>query len=217
MFGTNNASDAALDYIFSDRHKDALSTEKQHFAEARVRHHDRQSGHRGGGGEHERLGFVYEPARVPDLQFSADYYNVDLTSAIAPEGSQAVCDRCFALDPTLAVCADEIALQPTTGDVSVIHNTYVNINAAKVAGWGFETSYSFEPDFLGRRSEAMSVRVLAGYLDELSESPLNRPKIDRAGSAITPDWTVTGIVSYNIGKLGLSLQQNWESDSKRNV
>jgi iron complex outermembrane recepter protein len=163
------------------------------------------------------LGFVYEPTRVPGLQFSADYYNVDLTSAIAPEGFQAVFDRCFAIDPTLAACADEIALQPTTGDVSVIRNTYVNINAAKVAGWDFETSYSFEPDFLSRRAEAMSVRVLAGYLDELSESPLNRPTIDRAGSAITPDWTVTGIVSYNIGKLGLSLQQNWESDSKRNV
>jgi iron complex outermembrane recepter protein len=162
------------------------------------------------------LGFVYEPTRVPGLQFSADYYNVDLSSAIAPEGFQAVFDRCYALDPTLAACSDEIALLPS-GDVSVIRNTYVNINAAKVSGWDLETSYSFEPDFLGRRAETMSVRVLAGYLDELSETPLNRPKIDRAGSAITPDWTMTGIVSYTIGQLGLNLQQNWESDSTRNV
>jgi outer membrane receptor protein involved in Fe transport len=159
------------------------------------------------------LGIVYQPEGAPGLQLSVDRYIVDLTQAIGTFREQDIVDQCF---ETGALC-EKIDRSPSTGLITLIRTTFVNIDAAKVSGWDFETSYRVEPNLFGQRSESLNVRLLAGYMDENSSTPLGGTKIDEAGSALLPKGTATADVSYFIGDFGFSLQQNWQSRSKRNA
>ena len=93
----------------------------------------------------------------------------------------------------------------------------VNINAAKVTGNDFEIAYRLEPDFFSDQAESMSFRFIGGYMSENSTTPLNAAKLDQAGAFNLPKETATANFFYNIGDLGINLQQTWHGRTVRNV
>ena len=93
----------------------------------------------------------------------------------------------------------------------------VDIDAAKVAGYDFEASYRIEPDFFSNRAESMFIRLIGGYLEENSSTPLGGVKIDQAGGPTLPKKTFTATVGYTAGRFGINLQQNYRGPTKRNV
>ncbi|HEX5420626.1 MAG TPA: TonB-dependent receptor [Gammaproteobacteria bacterium] len=159
------------------------------------------------------LGFVFQPSQVKGLQFSLDRYSVDLTSAIGTFREQDIVDQCY---ETGALC-DKIDRNPATGFITLIRTTFVNIDAAKVSGWDLETSYRMQPNLFPNKTESLGLRVLGGYMDENSSTPLGGTKIDQAGSAELPKGTLTADLSYNVGNFGVNVQQNWQSRTKRDV
>src|SRR5690606_30966696 len=70
---------------------------------------------------------------------------------------------------------------------------------------------------LADRSESMFVRLIGGYMDENSSTPLGGVKIDQAGGPNLPKKTLTATIGYTAGRFGINLQQNWRSSTKRNV
>ncbi|MES2603471.1 MAG: TonB-dependent receptor, partial [Pseudomonadota bacterium] len=165
------------------------------------------------------LGFVYQPSWLEGLSLSLDRYDVELSDAIASFTEQQTVDEC---NRSGALC--EYIIRGTDGFIQTIRVQFININAARVKGYDGEISYRMEPDFLSRYAETMSFRLIAGYMQENSTTPLNSPKVDRAGAdAITqgggylPELTVTANLTYNVGDLGISLQQSHQSDLRRNA
>jgi outer membrane receptor protein involved in Fe transport len=158
------------------------------------------------------VGFVYQPSFVEGLSFSLDRYVVDLTSAIGTYTEQQTIDECIA---TGTLC-DRISFG-ADGRISTILVKFVNINAAKVKGYDMEASYRLEPDFFSAQAESMNFRLIAGYMDENSTTPLGGSTLDQAGSASLPKETLTANAMYSIGDVGISLQQTWLGDSVRNV
>lgn len=158
------------------------------------------------------LGFVYQPSFVEGLSLSLDRYVVDLSSAIGNFTEQQTVDSCF---------RDKVLCEQITfgadGLISSIRVQFININAAKVSGYDGEISYRFEPDFLASRSENLSFRVIAGYMDENSTTPLNGPTLDQAGAFNLPNLSLTANLMYTIDNLSISLQQTHLGDSIRNV
>lgn len=158
------------------------------------------------------IGFVYQPSFLEGLSLSADRYEVDLSSAIGNFSEQQTVDACFR---TKSLC--EYITRGTDGFISTIRVQFININAAKVSGYDFEASYRLEPDFFEGEAENMSFRLIAGYMDENSTTPLNSAKLDQAGSANLPKETVTANLMYNLGDYGITLQQTWLGRTVRNV
>jgi iron complex outermembrane recepter protein len=163
------------------------------------------------------VGFVYQPSFVEGLSLSIDHYDVDLSSAIASFTEQQTVDEC---QKSGALC--EFILRGTDGFIQTILVQFININQAKVSGYDGEISYRIEPDFFGDFSESMNVRLIAGYMNENSTTPLNGAKVDRAGAdavggGFLPKTTLTANLTYNIGDLGVSVQQTYQGSMKRNV
>ena len=159
------------------------------------------------------IGFVYQPAFVDGLQLSLDRYVVELESAIGTFSEQNIVDQCF---NTGALC-DRVQRDPATGFVTRVTTVFINIDQAKVSGWDFEASYRMEPDFISNEVENLNFRIIAGYMDENSETPVNGSKIDSAGSSNLPKKTVTANLSYGVGDWAFNLQHNWQGSSLRNV
>ena len=158
------------------------------------------------------LGFVYQPSFIDGFSLSIDHYDVDLSSAIASFTEQQTVDEC---QRTGALC--EFILRGTDGFIQTILVQFININQAKVSGYDGEVSYRMDADFFPNLAETMSFRLIAGYMQENSTTPLNAAKLDRAGQFDLPKETVTLNWSYNVGDLGVSVQQTYLGDTVRNV
>ena len=159
------------------------------------------------------IGLVYEPGWLEGLSLSADRYIVDLSSAIGTFSEQDIVDQCF-VSGTLC---DRVQRDPATGFVTRVTTVFVNIDAARVSGYDVEAVYRIEPNFFASRSEALNFRLIAGYMDENSSTPLGGMKIDQAGSALLPKKTVTATLGYIVGNWGFNLQHNWRGSSLRDV
>lgn len=157
------------------------------------------------------FGFIYQPSWLDGLSLSLDRYDVDLSSAIGSFTEQQTVDEC---QRSGALC--DMIIRGTDGFIQTIRVQFVNINAARVSGYDFEASYRMEPDFFSS-SESLGFRFLAGYMNENSTTPLNGVKLDSAGTFTLPERTMTANLFYNVGDLGISLQQTHQSDSIRNA
>src|SRR5690606_6897183 len=65
--------------------------------------------------------------------------------------------------------------------------------------------------------ETMSLRLLAGYLAERSETPSGGITTDFAGSGSFPEWTTTATLNYAIGPWDIGLTHRFIDSVKRNV
>ena len=158
------------------------------------------------------FGFVYQPEWLEGFSFSADRYVVDLSSAIGNFTEQQTIDTCI----KDKVLCDKIIFG-TDGRIASIRANFININAAKVSGYDFEAGYRSEPDFFAGNAENLSLRLIAGYMDENSTTPLGGTTLNQAGGPTLPKKTATAFVSYSMGNFGLNLQQYWQSRTVRNV
>lgn len=158
------------------------------------------------------LGFVYQPSFIEGLQFSLDHYDVKLDPSIVQYTVQQIIDQCY----QNGTFCDRIDRDAGTNLITMVRNLYVNSDKARVSGWDTELSYRFEPDFLASMSESMSLRLVGGYMDENSITPLGGVTIERAGQSDTPKEMVTIMGNYNFGNFGVNVVQTWTGSTTRN-
>ena len=108
-------------------------------------------------------GFVVEPQQT-GLQFSIDWYDIDLSDAIGQLGVQRIVNECRAA-PGSQFC-DYVFRDPGTNAVTAVRNPWLNINNARVRGLDYELLWNRDMDLFGNRSEALTLRFLAGRLLE---------------------------------------------------
>jgi outer membrane receptor protein involved in Fe transport len=159
-------------------------------------------------------GFVWQPTFaewIDGLQLSLDWYDIELTDAVAPYGAQRIVDDCFA---TGAASACNLIQRIATTDGSVgaisrILNQNINADRARTRGVDLEIVWGFEPDLFGDQGEALTIRALIGRLDENSTTTAAGTTQDQAGAGLPSSRPkYSGIVTgnYNIGPWGFILQ-----------
>ncbi|MDR0781248.1 MAG: TonB-dependent receptor [Pseudomonadales bacterium] len=158
------------------------------------------------------LGFVYQPSFLKGFQFSLDRYIVKLDPSIVQFTVQQIVDQCY----QSGTFCERIDRDPATNMISMIRNVFVNSDRARVSGWDTEISYRFDPDFLNEWTESMNLRLVGGYMDENSITPLGGITIERAGQADMPKAMLTFMGSYTFGKASINLVQTWTGSTKRN-
>ncbi len=153
------------------------------------------------------MGIVWQPTGMLDgLQASADWYELDIEGFVGTLGVQRIRDECAA---GVTEQCQYITRDPATGQINVVRNVFQNINAAKVSGVDIEVAYAFEPDFFASETESFSVRALAGYLGENSQTNLGGAKLEQAGGPARPEWTTTLTGTYNLGPWNMMLRANY--------
>ena len=133
-------------------------------------------------------GFIYQPAWFKGLSFAVDFYKTEIADAIFLAGGQAAVREC-SLNPASPLCAF-VTRGPTSASPRAVIQTRsspVNLNTELSKGIDFETSYRvpLATWFTGRNPGTLTVRALAGYIDESSAvSPL-APTVNQAGNGIS--------------------------------
>ncbi len=157
-------------------------------------------------------GIVWTPSFsvLDGLQMSVDWYDVQIADAVGSLGAQRIADECF-INKVQNLC-DQITLNERS-EVARISNTFLNVAQARVRGIDYEVAYSLEPNFFSSETETFSVRALAGYVAERSDTPLGGSPLDVSGGLGTPDLTGVLTTNYRVGPFGLMLQGRFQDES----
>ncbi len=157
-------------------------------------------------------GFVYTPSYelLSGLQLSVDWFDVQIEGAVSQLGAQRITDECF-LNNNQAICAN--IQMDSAGTVTRISNVFLNVAEARVRGVDYEVAYLMEPDFFSAEEESFTIRALAGYIAERSDTPLGGVPLDVSGGLGTPDLTGVLTANYRLGPWGLMLQGRHQAES----
>ncbi|MDR2213047.1 MAG: TonB-dependent receptor [Pseudomonadales bacterium] len=158
------------------------------------------------------MGFTYEPRWLDGLSLSTDYWDIEIKDAISTLGAQRIVDECE-INGVADLCT-RFDRDPATGFIGRVFNTFLNVAQAKAEGVDFEGRYRFEPNLFADQDENVSIRVLAGYLMERSNTPLGGTPTDSVGTTGSPEITATASLNYNIGPYGIGWTQRYVADTR---
>ena len=158
-------------------------------------------------------GLVVEPQQT-GLQFSIDWYDIDLSDAIGQLGVQRIVDECRAA-PGSIFCT-YVFRDPVTNAVTAVRNPWLNINNARVRGLDYELLWNKDTDWLGNRDEAFTLRFLAGRLLEDSTTTPGGQPVDLSGQLNEPENRAVATLRYQLGQWGFSWQQRYFGESEIN-
>lgn len=167
-------------------------------------------------------GVGYQPSWVPGLTLSVDYYDVEITGAIAGVGTQTALDVCFASGGTDPVCAlITRPISPTDPSPAnfptEISTAPLNIASLETKGIDIEASYQrpVGPGTLG-------LRLIANYLDSFERNNgVGAPTIEYVGvvgqgsgyvdsrGKGLPKWRGALSATWSAGPLTLFVQQRY--------
>ncbi|MES2627253.1 MAG: TonB-dependent receptor [Pseudomonadota bacterium] len=160
-------------------------------------------------------GVVYAPSWLDGLQLSTDWYEVDVRDAVGTLGAQRIVDGCYR--DNIASFCPMIHRDPASNLIVMVENGYLNVAKARVEGVDFEATYRTDVDMIEGQEETLDARLLGGYTIERSDTPLDGLPRDIAGEINAPDLTVIGTLSYDVGPIGMQLQQRYIADTLLNV
>lgn len=152
------------------------------------------------------LGVVYQPAFMPGLSMSADYYRIEVDKAIATIQQQQVIDRCYA--GNTALCS--AIVRDGNGVVTQITVQPVNLLSETAEGIDIEASYR-RPLWSGNLTlRALATHVIERQIDDgITVTELAG---DNSGSAA--DWRWLAMASYDNGNYAVSLIGHGVSDGQ---
>jgi outer membrane receptor protein involved in Fe transport len=160
-------------------------------------------------------GIIVQPQDT-GLQLTIDWYDIDLSDAIGQLGVQGIVNECNNSAGSGSLC-QYVFRDPITGAVTAVRNPYLNINNARIRGLDYEALWSKETDVFGNRPENLTLRFLAGRLLEDSTTTPSGTVTDLSGELGEPDFRALISARWQIGGLGVMLQQRYMAESGINA
>lgn len=161
-------------------------------------------------------GVVYQPSWLDGLSLSADYYDISIKDAISQLGGAQIVDRCY-LQGATELCGLITRSAVGTPFISQIFNLYINVAETTTAGVDLEASYRQQVDLLGGGDEAVTIRMFANYLDEVTSAFVGERVINDAGEINYSKWLATASLAYANGPFSASFQTRFIGKSVRDV
>jgi iron complex outermembrane recepter protein len=154
-------------------------------------------------------GLVLHPSRDwvggGDLNFSVDYFDIDVKDAVAQLGGQLIVARCVA--GSAAYCALQTR-DPTSGLLTSISNTNLNLNNLKSRGIDFELDFTTDLDSIVHSLPGrVGIRALATRTFDLTTIDSTGLVTNRAGQDGAPASEMSGVPKW-VGDVTFSYQWN---------
>ncbi|MBB6093510.1 outer membrane receptor protein involved in Fe transport [Povalibacter uvarum] len=158
------------------------------------------------------LGVVFRPefdaALVRDMQFSVDYYDIDITDVIGPIAGGTALSKCYNLDgsnPTYdagnAYC-QMINRNGTTGGVDTVATPYFNLGGLRTSGIDAQLDWkipagpgSLDVSLLANYTESYEVQLLAGSAWQQFAGTIDGTQ---NGGIPIPDWKTLLSLTYRL-------------------
>lgn len=175
-------------------------------------------------GESLTVGFVYSPNFFPGFTMSLDYWNIEITDAIASRNVNEIMQGCYstAQNPNLAfneLCA-LIGRSPTSGnlndaDADGIELLINNVGRENREGWDLSTNYRFDLADVGMSPDAGSIALAFNatlFTDYRSQATPASSITDCLGyysvACANPvsDLRTTSRATWNVSAFDVSLQ-----------
>jgi len=162
------------------------------------------------------LGAVFQPRWFNGFGLSVDYYDVRIKGAISTIGVQRTIDECY--ENHVQFLCDRISrAEPgpgeTLGTITLVQNTYLNVDEARAKGIDIEATYRTRLNLLGD-GDGMVLRALFSHIIENSTT-IRGIYTDAAGQTgdgeARPRWQGTTSLSYYSGPWTLYLQERFIS------
>jgi outer membrane receptor protein involved in Fe transport len=158
------------------------------------------------------------------LQFSADWYEIDLGGAIvAGPGAQNVVDACFR--GAQAACDNIVRTgSGASTDIVSVENSSINLASYLTRGIDFEVNYNVPL----ARGDSLNFRVISSYLYDmiidtgLGDAPINYhgqsgPVGAFGGFNTSPDWQANAWLTYNRSRLTTTLEMKYVGSGSLSV
>lgn len=161
-------------------------------------------------------GVVWSPSfsLLDGFQMSVDWFDVQVDGSVALLGAQRFVDECRN-NPQSSLC--DFIVFSAQNVVSRVFDTYQNVASARVRGIDYEIGYRMEPNFFSNESENFSIRGLAGYVAERSNTPEGGTRQDVSGGLATPELTGVVTANYSVGPWALMMQGRYRDEALINV
>lgn len=168
-------------------------------------------------------GIVYQPAWLPRLRTSVDFFDIDLADQIGTLTAQNIVDFCF--NGSTQFCS---SIQRDAANViSRIDVTTLNLTGFKTRGVDLEASYNL-PVSAGSLSMRLLGTYVANYIGIVLNSAGAPVATDRVGQLGTgggggnaaggvPRWLLNASLTYATGPLSLNAQLRFISSGIYNV
>ncbi|MBA2587670.1 MAG: TonB-dependent receptor [Alphaproteobacteria bacterium] len=151
---------------------------------------------------------------LPGLEFSVDYYQINISKAISTLTAQQELNFCA--NGSVQQCA--FITRNSTGTLARVALPFFNAAARQTKGVDFEASYStplsdIDADWDG----TLTFRGLVNYLGEFTTQVQGAAPIQLAGDIgvnSTPKWSGIFSANLNIGRWGWFVQERWIGGGK---
>ena len=147
-------------------------------------------------GETFAIGFVYSPSQIENLNFTIDYWDIQIDDAINSFTAQTTVDQCVrqASFPNNPFCS-LIQRDPTTGLVLRINAQDINVASSTTTGVDFSADYTLDVG-----PGQLNTRLVGTYVSEDEFTPFDGGEVvDSLGEIGSPEW-----------KANLNLTYTWE-------
>ena len=160
-------------------------------------------------GETRSLGIVYSPSWAEGLNFTLDWYKIELEDVIAFRGAQAVLNACYRLPNTPGAAEDaaqralfcSFVTRDATGQIIDLRQSSFNLDEGEVEGYDFQVTYAMPETSWGKfafqwDNTYTENNTLFGTVGQYNGAPQWRLRSNLTTSWQKGDWDATWAVRY---------------------
>jgi outer membrane receptor protein involved in Fe transport len=152
-------------------------------------------------GDTRTFGLVYSPSWLPGFSGSIDYYNIDISGALAATTAQATLDQCFSGD---SEACSRIS-RDAAGAIQQIRLVQINLDRRRASGIDVDLSYTRQVG-----PGTLRVRTLFNHAMDYRDT-VGGVTVQRVGTFASlvaiPKWRGNVNVAYGVGKFETALQE----------
>ncbi|RDV25266.1 TonB-dependent receptor [Alteromonas aestuariivivens] len=134
------------------------------------------------------FGLVFEPSFIDGVSMTVDYYNIDISNAIATVDDQFIVDQCLAstANTGTALCQSANVRIDATGRIR-FNNQLQNIGSEKTSGVDVNVKYAFEAAGLDWKA-SLDTTYLDEYVVQVTGAPVDYAGLITSGSGGYADF-----------------------------
>lgn len=152
------------------------------------------------------VGMVLQPRFLDGFWLTIDYFDIEFDQLIAQLGEQRILNECAERFSTTSVFCQAVDRDPTTQQIQLVRDTWINVNGADIEGWDLQVGYQFDVadvfGFVSGNNESardygeININFNGQYLERDEFIDSDGIVTDNAGDTFNPDVRLRGNFGY---------------------
>lgn len=157
------------------------------------------------------FGIILEPSILPNLRMSIDYYDIEISDAIASLSVQSIVDRCFEGNQSFCDAITRGVGPGGTLQITEVRRSPFNFVKVNAKGIDFAANYG---GVYGLGGDWSFQAIATNYLEEISDDGITQPSdsVGENGGTSAPDWIYRASATYSRQALSTTLTVRGMSD-----